>query len=173
MLATLATAALLLPAAPATAPVAHAGAAGCAHATSHGTTRREAHVILCLINAARSSQGLVRLHASAPLGVAARGYARTVVHAQRFSHTGPDGSTPDTRIARAGYRGRGIGETLGYGQRALGTPQGIVTGWLNSPPHRAVLLSPQMRDVGVGVVHGSPLPGVGGGTTAVADFGYR
>ncbi len=174
VLTTLITAALLLPATPAApAPVAHASAAACPHATRHTTPAREARVILCLINRERAQQGLVRLRASAALGSDARGYARTVVRAQNFSHTGPDGSTPPQRAVRAGYRGRGYGETLAFGQGSLGTPEHIVAGWMASPPHRAVLLGVPMRDVGVGVVRGSPLPGVSGGTTVVADFGYR
>ncbi len=173
MLTTLAMTALLVPASLAgAAPAAHVSS-DCPHATRHAVPAREARTMLCVINAARTANGLGRLRASASLAKAARGYARTVVRARDFSHIGPDGSTPDQRVLRAGYHGRGVGETLAYGQGALGTPAGVVAGWLRSPPHRAVLLSPLMRDVGVGVVRGSPLPGVSGGTTAVGDFGYR
>jgi uncharacterized protein YkwD len=39
------------------------------------------------------------------------------------------------------------GETLGRGTM---TPRGLVRLWMNSPPHRAVLLSPKPRRIGVG-----------------------
>ncbi|HEY5144805.1 MAG TPA: CAP domain-containing protein [Solirubrobacteraceae bacterium] len=159
MLATLAISALLT--------------TGCPHATRHAAPAREARTVLCLVNAARSADGLRRLRPSAPLGAAARGWARTLVRTRTFSHTGPDGSTPSVRMAHAGYPGPGFGETIAWGQGTLGTPAGIVSEWMDSPPHRAVLLSPLMRDGGVGVVRGSPVAGRPGGTTVVADLGYR
>jgi len=170
VLATLAITAALVPAAP--PPAAHTSTGDCPRATRHAASVREAHTVLCLVNAARSTRGLKRLRPSAPLGSAARGWARTLVRTRTFSHTGP-GSTPMLRMARAGYHGRGFGETIAWGQGRQGTPARIVSEWMDSPPHRAVLLSPLMRDGGVGVAHGSPVPNAPGGTTVVADLGYR
>jgi uncharacterized protein YkwD len=47
---------------------------------------------------------------------------------------------------------------------------------MNSPPHRANLLSPRWREVGLAAVHVGRAPGVYGGrevTIVTADFGVR
>ena len=48
--------------------------------------------------------------------------------------------------------------------------------WLASPPHRANLLDPHWREVGLSAVHATSAPGVYGGeaaTIVTADFGVR
>ena len=48
--------------------------------------------------------------------------------------------------------------------------------WLNSPPHRANLLQPKWREIGLGGVHAASAPGAFGGlpaTILTADFGVR
>ena len=48
--------------------------------------------------------------------------------------------------------------------------------WLNSPEHRAIMLSARWRDVGVGAVYTRSATGVYGGrdvTIVTADFGVR
>jgi len=41
---------------------------------------------------------------------------------------------------------------LAWGSGALSTPQAIVNGWMNSPGHRANILSCDSHDLGVGYV---------------------
>ena len=48
----------------------------------------------------------------------------------------------------------------------------IVAEWLHSAEHRAILLSPRFREVGIGLAIGAPGTGEGGATVA-ADFGAR
>jgi hypothetical protein len=48
--------------------------------------------------------------------------------------------------------------------------------WMNSPPHRRVLLTPTWRDVGISALHVTAAPGDFGGddvTLVTADFGIR
>jgi uncharacterized protein YkwD len=48
--------------------------------------------------------------------------------------------------------------------------------WMNSPPHRANLLAPIWREIGLGAVHSDAAPGVYQGlaaTIVTADFGAR
>jgi uncharacterized protein YkwD len=48
--------------------------------------------------------------------------------------------------------------------------------WLNSPPHRKILLTPRWREVGLSAVHTASAPGVYRGlevTVLTADFGTR
>jgi hypothetical protein len=83
------------------------------------------------------------------------------------------------RVARRGYlRGWddwGLGENLGWGQRAEGTPAATVLRWMLSPEHRANMLDPAFTDVGIGVTPGAPLPGYRDEDAAayVLDFAVR
>ena len=104
---------------------------------------------------------------------AAASYSRFMVRHHFFAHVGPGGSTPTSRVRAAGYRGPGVGETLAWGTGTSGDPAGTVSRWLHSPGHRAILLSPSMHAIGVGIAHGSPVPSIEGGETVTADFGTR
>jgi hypothetical protein len=42
---------------------------------------------------------------------------------------------------------------------------------LDSPPHRAILLDPGFRDLGIGAVHGAPQGPGAGALTVALDFG--
>ena len=51
-----------------------------------------------------------------------------------------------------------------------------VRNWLESPPHRAILLSPSFHEIGVSALHATAAGGVFGGTALTlitADFGVR
>ncbi|MGC8798709.1 MAG: CAP domain-containing protein [Chloroflexus sp.] len=62
-------------------------------------------------------------------------------------HQDTNGEWPDARALRFGYRGSSGAENAycGYMQ-----PQAAINGWLNSPGHRANLLSPGHREIGLG-----------------------
>jgi hypothetical protein len=94
-----------------------------------------------------------------------------------FAHTMPDGRGLADRVRPTHYlpeRGSWVlGENLAWGSGALATPRSIVAGWMNSPGHRANVLDPGYRDIGVIVVPGSPTRRFTGGATYVADFGVR
>ena len=56
---------------------------------------------------------------------------------------------------RAGYLpARALGENLAWGQAELGSPLQTLAAWLESPPHRANLLSGRWRDLGIAVQQG-------------------
>ena len=90
-----------------------------------------------------------------------------------FAHRSTGGSTPVSRVRRAGYRPHTLGETLAYGRGHLGTPAGIVAQLMASPPHRSIVLEPRVRDLGVGAARGLPRPGMRGGVTVAAEFARR
>jgi uncharacterized protein YkwD len=92
-----------------------------------------------------------------------------------FAHTSPGGTTVQSRVKSAGYLGGvhewWLGEALAWGAARAGAPRAILRGLLKSPPHRAILLDPAFRDLGVGVAKGAPN---GSGTSALTvtlDFG--
>jgi uncharacterized protein YkwD len=64
-----------------------------------------------------------------------------------FDHAGPDGSTPASRVTRAGYAWRAVGENLAAG---VATPDEAVAGWLQSAAHCQNLMDPRFTDMGVG-----------------------
>jgi uncharacterized protein YkwD len=134
---------------------------------------------LCLMNAERSARGLGRLRANRPLSRAARAYARQMVRRHFFDHQSPGGSTMMSRIRSTAYvHGAAsftVGENLAWGTGPWATPRAIVRGWMRSREHRANLLDPEFRDVGIGVARGAPerLQAGETGGTYVADFARR
>ncbi len=98
-----------------------------------------------------------------------------MVRHRYFSHVAPDGRTMTARLRDAGYIREGrrwaVGETLAWGTFGRATPRRTVQNWMDSPPHRRVLLDPRYRDVGVGAAYGSPRRRRGPGATYAAAFG--
>jgi uncharacterized protein YkwD len=137
--------------------------------------KRASKATLCLLNRVRTHHGLHRLHGNADLRHAATHHSRHMVRRHFFEHTAPNGSTMVARVRASGYLHAGIfwtvGENLGWGQGALGTPRAMVRAWMHSPPHRANILTPGFRDIGIGVVAGAPFGG--SGATYTTDFGER
>ena len=124
---------------------------------------------LCLVNAERTSRGLVALVNNAQLAGAAQGHADDMAAGGYFSHTSADGRTFDQRIRSSGYGGGTLAENIAWGGGSLGTPRRIVGSWMNSGGHRANILSGTLRDSGIGVA--SRTPQGGGGGTYVHAFG--
>jgi uncharacterized protein YkwD len=135
-------------------------------AASAGTYTR---AVECLVNEQRAAAGLGALIHDRRLARAASRFSASMVRRQFFAHVSPSGSTLGQRARAAGWSGRTLGETLGWGSGALATPMAIVEGWMNSPPHRAILLG-GFGKVGLGVAPGSPV-GMSGAATVTADFG--
>ena len=63
-----------------------------------------------------------------------------------MDHTGRDGSTPDDRITRTGYKWRIVGENLASGAMSA---EEAVDGWLESPPHCANLMDGHFTQMGI------------------------
>jgi uncharacterized protein YkwD len=100
-----------------------------------------------LINEARTAGGRRTLTVDASLTAAANAYARLMAERDWFGHNGPDGSTPEGRIAAAGYAGRFQGEAIAAGQT---TAQAALNVWLASPPHAAIVQSAAATRIGLG-----------------------
>src|SRR5438046_1861701 len=83
---------------------------------------------------------------NATLARARAQYARDMATCGYMDHTGRDGSSPEERITRSGYRWRETGENLASG---IMTPEDAVAGWLRSPEHCANLMDPAFRHMGV------------------------
>ncbi len=130
--------------------------------------------ILCLHNQIRAARGLPLLPDNAKLRRAAVGHSSDMVTRGFFDHTTPNGVTMVRRIMATRYASRNvawaIGENLAWGTGTLATPRQIMRAWMNSPGHRANVVKRAYREIGIGVVAGTPNAGRQG-ATYTADFG--
>ncbi|NLK74862.1 MAG: hypothetical protein GX288_06175 [Clostridiales bacterium] len=103
-----------------------------------------------MVNQERAKAGLSALTSNSTLTAAANKRAEETV--QLFSHTRPNGTSFSTVLGEFGIQYRTAGENIAYGQR---TPQEVVTGWMNSPGHRANILNGNFGKIGIGVYQSS------------------
>jgi uncharacterized protein YkwD len=129
--------------------------------------------VRCLVNAERAHRGLAALQASGRLRAAAAAHSADMVARSFFAHVSPGGTTLTDRARAAGYPGRTLGEDIGWGTFQLGTPAAIVRAWMNSPPHRAIILNTRFREIGVGVAVGTPDDPGAQGAVYTLDVGRR
>ncbi|RUA15563.1 MAG: hypothetical protein DSY55_06040 [Clostridia bacterium] len=124
-----------------------------------------AHQIGALINAERAKHALSPLAYNDTLSLAAQHHAQDCAQRGYGSHVGSDGATLRQRLARVGYTGSWMTESWAWAR----SPQHAVAMWLNETPpddpHRRMLLSPKLTEIGVGVAKGS------WGYYFIADFG--
>ncbi|MBF2063702.1 MAG: pre-peptidase C-terminal domain-containing protein [Calothrix sp. C42_A2020_038] len=113
------------------------------------TTNSFLNEVVNLINAERANanKGLQPLRLSEKLNQIAYSHSKDMALNDYFSHTGIDGSSPQTRAAKAGYQYSRFGENIAAGYT---TPQEVVEAWMNSQGHRANILSPHYQEVGIG-----------------------
>ncbi len=116
--------------------------------------------VVALINQERQAAGLPPLQVHSALQQASRSHSEDMACNDFFSHIGSDGSTPWDRAVRAGYNPSYIAENLYMGSGSYNTPQAVVTGWMNSPGHRANILAPEPVHIGVGYIF-DPATGFG------------
>lgn len=129
------------------------------------------------INDIREERDLSELTHSEELREVARSHSEDMAENDYYGHTAPDGSTFQDRYERAGincrvqissnqyatgaeniaytYAASNIekedGSTENYQNDEDEIAQGLVTGWMNSPPHRENILKPYWNAEGVGV----------------------
>jgi len=130
---------------------------------------------VCLLNVERKVRGIGRLRTNARLARAALAHAKDMVARTYFAHDSLSGASFIDRIKRTGYMGGGgrwtVGENLAWGGGSRSTPREIVDAWMQSPPHRANILSRRFREIGIGVALGSPRGRVKPAATYNTDFG--
>ncbi len=117
--------------------------------------------VLSLVNAARAEKGCQPLVVDERLTKAAERESRDMVDQAFFSHTEPDGTTPGDRVKDTGYTYQMIGENIEVDGDTV--PETAFTNWMNSPGHRANILTCAFRETGIAVVRqtdGRPVGGV-------------
>ncbi|HEV2591065.1 MAG TPA: CAP domain-containing protein [Gaiellaceae bacterium] len=120
--------------------------------------------LLHQMNVVRAEHGLKPLSVDSRLEQAARFHSHEMLSNDVFEH-GAFG----TRMARFRIHGTLAGENLAWGTGSLGTAKAVVAAWLASPEHRANLLRPSFRRVGIGELTGS-FEGYADARVVTADF---
>ncbi|MGB2875085.1 MAG: CAP domain-containing protein [Gaiellaceae bacterium] len=131
------------------------------------TLTRSEWSLLTVMNEARSAHGLAPLSLDSRLEHAARAHSGEMLRSGQFSH-----GAFAARIRGAGVRAPTVGENLAWGVGSLSRARVIVNMWLASPEHRANLLRPGYRTVGVGALRGS-FAGYRGALMITTDFAGR
>ena len=100
-----------------------------------------------LVNIERAKNGLPALTYNWELARVARYKSQDMINKHYFNHNSPTYGSPFDMIRAFGIRFTAAGENIAYGQR---TAQEVMNSWMNSPGHRANILSRNYTQIGVG-----------------------
>jgi uncharacterized protein YkwD len=135
--------------------------------------------VLAQINFIRVQHGLAALRLNADLGEAAEEHSQEMAADGYFQHDSFDGSAFWKRIesfySTAGYGYWSVGENLLWSSPSVGSV-GALQMWMGSPEHRANILNPRWREIGISAVHLANAPGAYKHRTVTiitTDFGVR
>ncbi len=158
-------------------PVAARPAAG-THAAAVELTALDQGVLQQL-NAIRKLHGLVPLKLDPSLNASAAQHSNEMGADGYFEHNSADGTLFWKRIQQfypaVGYSYWSVGENLLWSAPSVDPTQAMRM-WMNSPEHRANILDPRWRQIGISAVHLDAAPGTyqGLGVTIITtDFGVR
>jgi uncharacterized protein YkwD len=126
--------------------------------------------VLVLFNEVRAARGLQPLRSDAKLTEAAQSHSDNMLRHGYFAHDGPQG-TWDVRISRY-VRRSVIAEILASGTGKWAGASGMMDAWMHSPEHRNIILTPDLRLVGMGIATGT-YRGQDGTAMATADFSSK
>jgi uncharacterized protein YkwD len=101
--------------------------------------------VVALMNQERANAGIGGISQNASLDAVAQIRAQEI--AQSFSHTRPNGTSCFTVLDEGGIAYMTAGENIAAG---YGDPASVMSGWMNSPGHRANILNGSFGQVGIG-----------------------
>lgn len=105
--------------------------------------------VLAMVNQIRRGEGMRPLVLEPTLTTVANDYACEMIEDGFFAHQNPETKvSPGERLTQSGYIFYSMGENLGVGQP---TAVEVVADWLQSPGHRANILSPDWRETGIAI----------------------
>ena len=108
--------------------------------------------VFVLTNQQRLGNGRKVLQHNSKLDAAAKAKLDDLFAQQYFEHVSPDGRGPAEVVIAAGYAYVRVGENLALGNFANDTE--LVQAWMNSPGHRANILSSGYQELGIAVGQG-------------------
>jgi len=104
--------------------------------------------IATMVNSERAKVGLAPLKLNWQLSRVARYKSQDMIDKNYFSHQSPTYGSPFDMMKNFGIKYMAAGENIAYGQR---TATEVMTGWMNSPGHKANILSKNYSEIGVGL----------------------
>ena len=135
--------------------------------------------LLQQLNAVRTDHGLVALRSNPKLTAAADQHSREMADDGYFDHNSFDGTSFSDRIAKwyplGAFHSWMVGENLLWSSPSVDPPRAVAM-WMRSPGHRANILNPRWREIGIGAVHSSSAGGAFTHlpvTIITTDFGVR
>jgi len=105
-----------------------------------------------LVNVERAKVGLSSLAIDGQLSKIATIKAEDMNKNNYFAHISPTYGSPWDMAKQFGYTYRSFGENIAHGQR---TPADVVKAWMNSPGHKANILSDSYTNIGAGIAKDS------------------
>jgi uncharacterized protein YkwD len=171
LLAALGACLLLLPSAAVGARADHANDTSAAAALDSG--------VLAQLNQIRVEHRLPPLRLSPELGQAALVHTQDMVSKGYFEHNSANGQPFWQRIGQyypnSNFSYWAVGENMLW-TSGQATPSQSMEMWMASPEHRANILNPAWRQIGIAAVNSPSAPGTYGGrdvTVVTTDFGVR
>ena len=114
-----------------------------------GSTSSYARQVLDLVNRERAVYGLESLSLDDTLSRYAAVKSQDMHDNAYFSHTSPTYGSPFDMMKSFGISYNYAGENIAMG---YATPEAVMTSWMNSPSHRANILSSNFTRMGIGYV---------------------
>ncbi len=114
--------------------------------------------LLELVNSQRASGAVCGTNSMAPvprlqleprLVRAAQGHSADQAAHGTMGHVGSDGSTVGTRVTAAGYTWQLVAENVAWN---YGSPETVMVGWMDSPPHCMAIMHPGVSEFGAAEV---------------------
>ena len=97
------------------------------------------------VNTLRSASGQAPVELDSSLNAAAATHSRDMSVQNRPWHFGSDGSSPIDRVARSGFRGQLVGETI---SETFETELETLAAWMDKPDTRRIILSGSANKMG-------------------------
>lgn len=161
------------------APLALPAAAQPAHARAQATVSSLDEGVLQQLNGIRLLHGLVPLRLDTQLTASAEAHSAQMGFDGYFEHRSANGTAFWRRIQHwyrsSGYPYWSVGENLLWASPTV-DPVEALRLWMASPEHRANILAPRWRQIGIAAVHVDSAPGTFHGlpvTIITTDFGVR
>ena len=135
-------------AAPAKAAPAKVTPAKAAPATNLTENDKLVKEVVTLVNQERAKVGLAPLKENLQLSNVAKLKSEDMATKNYFSHTSPTYGSPFDMMKKFGITYSAAGENIAMGQQ---TPASVMSAWMNSPGHKANILSANFTEIGVGI----------------------
>ena len=135
-------------AAPAKAAPAKVTPAKAAPATNLTENDKLVKEVVTLVNQERAKVGLAPLKENLQLSNVAKLKSEDMANKNYFSHTSPTYGSPFDMMKKFGITYSAAGENIAMGQQ---TAASVMSAWMNSPGHKANILSANFTEIGVGI----------------------